>query len=247
MRIDPNELHILDSEFYDEIYTSATRPRDKYAWWQRMMGEMTSSGFSTTSFELHRQRRGLLNPYFSKKTILSDGLPIIRENLAKLLTRFRKISQTGEVARIDVAFMALTLDIIYSYTLHVDTNYVEEDDFHEIWHRVNRAGFKGMALNRHFPWFTWIMNRIPVPVMLKMVPVLGHFLLRYDEVKADVEKVWYADEDKQILRDSSEMCEFSTKIVRNMSLTVSSQEQYNSYPTRRNPRTRVRTSTEPSS
>lgn len=208
MRINPNELHILDAEFYEDIYTSSSRPRDKYAWWNNMTGEMTGSGFAAGPFELHRQRRALLNSYFSKKSIQSDASPIIQSKLKKLLSRLRAMSQRGEVVRLDTAFTAFTLDIIYLYALDNETNYLEEDDFHAIWQEVNRSGFASGALSRHFPWFTKAMNKIPVPIMLKIIPVLGYFLLRRSEIKADVEKIWYLDDDKQALRDSKDLRQF---------------------------------------
>ncbi|KAL2410379.1 hypothetical protein ABEF95_015680 [Exophiala dermatitidis] len=65
IRISPDELHIRDSDYYEELYAPGAKKRDKYAGWVAMAGAPTSS-FATT----------------------------------------------GEVIRLDVAYMALTTDII---------------------------------------------------------------------------------------------------------------------------------------
>src|SRR4051812_204432 len=61
VRINPYELHILDPDFYLELYAS-NRKLDKYRWWTNLAGA-DGSGFSAVPHDLHRLRRGALNPF----------------------------------------------------------------------------------------------------------------------------------------------------------------------------------------
>lgn len=204
VRINPDEIHILDPEFYEDIYTSAARPRDKSEWWLRAFG-MSNTTVSSISADAHRMRRGILNPYFSKKAILEDALPIIKSKVAKLLDRFRRSVQNRDVVPADTAFMALTMDIISSYTQNMETNYLDEDDFHKIWQDCAHAGLQAMGVSRHFGWIPVVMSAIPVDTLIRLIPLLGHLQAHRENIKAGMERVWYEDEGKSRLRDADSM------------------------------------------
>jgi hypothetical protein len=42
VRISPFELHINDSEYYDELYSGSSKKRDKYEWSARLFGNSAS-------------------------------------------------------------------------------------------------------------------------------------------------------------------------------------------------------------
>ncbi|KAK0728747.1 hypothetical protein B0T26DRAFT_849369, partial [Lasiosphaeria miniovina] len=99
VRTNPYELHIRDPDFYDELYASNQR-LDKYRY-----------GFSTVPHELHRLRRGAINPFFSVQSV-TQLEPLILAKADKLCARFHALASTAEVVRINAAFIALTLYII---------------------------------------------------------------------------------------------------------------------------------------
>lgn len=105
MRITPNELHIKDSDYYEEIYAAAAKKRDKWEGWTVMAGAPGSS-FATVGHNLHRLRRSALNPFFSKKAIASNEAQI-KEKVEHLCSRLRGCMETNEIVRLDAAFMAL--------------------------------------------------------------------------------------------------------------------------------------------
>ena len=109
VRIVPDEIHIQDSQFYDTLYTKAGRV-DKYDWMAGRFGCDTSV-FTTGPDELHRSRRGALNPLFSRARIV-DLQDIIREKIDVLLGRFREFQKDGRVLPINRAYMALTGDVV---------------------------------------------------------------------------------------------------------------------------------------
>lgn len=150
-------------------------------------------------------RRGVLNSYFSKKAILEDALPIIKSKVAKLLDRFRQSVRNRDIVPADTAFMALTMDIISSYTQDMETNYLDEDDFHKIWQDCAQAGLQTMGVARHFGWIPIVMSALPVDTLIRLIPLLGHLQAHREKIKAGMERIWYEDESKTTLRDVKSM------------------------------------------
>lgn len=64
VRINPDELYIQDSDFYEELYSRVAR-RDKYEHDAGRLGNNTSI-FTTSDHNLHALRRSCLNAMFSK-------------------------------------------------------------------------------------------------------------------------------------------------------------------------------------
>lgn len=123
VRINPEELHIRDSDFYDEIYAGAGKKRDKYPSRIHMAGA-PKSAFSTVGHDLHRTRRGALNPFFAKRSVVRLE-PRIQDKVNRLCSRLRGFAGTKDIVRLDVAFMALTMDVISEYCYGTSTDYLE--------------------------------------------------------------------------------------------------------------------------
>jgi cytochrome P450 len=160
IRLNPHEIHIDDPDFFDEIYTGSSRPRDKYRWWTNL-ASAHGSGFATVPHDLHRLRRGVLNPYFSKRSVIRLE-PVITAKIAKLAARLANAAQASEVVRIDVAFMALTTDIMCSYAFADDTHYLDEPDFKLEWKETILGGFESGATMRQFPWLLPMVMSLPI-------------------------------------------------------------------------------------
>ncbi|KAJ2993603.1 hypothetical protein NUW58_g1790 [Xylaria curta] len=176
VRINPYELHIVDSDFYDELYSGK---QVKYSWWTKLAGSDRST-FATVSSEDHRRRRGALNPFFSKRSI--TGLePVIREKIAKLCRRLDRFAETGEVVRLDVALMATTIDIICDFGFAADRKYLDEPDFKLEWKDTVSGVCETGAMARHFSWLLAPMKLLPRFIIDVIDPGFG-VLLRWHEV-----------------------------------------------------------------
>lgn len=121
------------------------------------------------------------------------------------MRRFRQSVKNRDVVPIDTAYMALTMDIISSYTEDMETNYLDEDDFHKIWQDCAHAGLENMGVSRHFGWIPIVLSAMPVDLLIKMVPLLGHLQEHRERIKVGMEKVWYADDGKSKLREPESM------------------------------------------
>lgn len=189
VRINPYELHIKDSQFYDEIYAPAGgyRKRNKYGWWCGMAAA-PGSMFATVDSELHRQRRAPVNNFFSKKSV-SELEPLLRQKVEKLCSRLATAVQYKQVVRVDCAFMALTMDIICSYCFGADRQYLDSDDFGLEWKETINGAWEKGGLLRHFPSMASFMRGFPRGLAKILDPGMSLFLAWQDSVKAAVEPI----------------------------------------------------------
>ncbi|KAK3389163.1 cytochrome P450 [Podospora didyma] len=192
VRINPYEIHIMDPDFYHELYAS-NRALDKYRWWTNLAGA-DGSGFSTVPHSLHRLRRSAMDPFFSARSV-TQLEPVLRSKVEKLSARFQGLADTKEILRLDAAFMALTMDIICDYAFAKDRKYLDEPDFQLRWKETIIGAFEGGALGRQFPWMLPLMKKLPLSVVSAMNPAVGYLFQWQAGVKEGVKPILeHADE-----------------------------------------------------
>ncbi|KAL2426183.1 Cytochrome P450 monooxygenase tpcC [Exophiala dermatitidis] len=106
IRINPEEVHIADAEFYDVIYSGSSQRRDKWAWFCNQFG-IPDSVLTTVKHDLHRLRRHALNLFFSMAKVRSLQ-PLIEDVARKLIARFEEFRRLDEPLTVSLAFAALT-------------------------------------------------------------------------------------------------------------------------------------------
>ena len=191
VRITPDELHIRDSDYYEEIYAGSSKKRDKDVAWVVMAGAPASS-FATASHNLHRLRRSALNQFFSKRSIYEVESLIVGK-IELLTQRFEAAIKTKEVIRLDAAYMALTMDIIAHYAYGQSYNYLAEDDFKVSWKETVIGGSANGAFLRQFPWAMSIMKSIPLSVLQVMNPQAGQLVGWQHAVRQQIEGIMEAN------------------------------------------------------
>jgi len=77
---------------------------------------------------------------------------------------------TGEVVRADMAFNALTFDVISQYSFAKDYDHLSHPDFDLDWKESLVSSFEGLPIMRHFPWVIPIMQSIPISWLEKVNP-----------------------------------------------------------------------------
>jgi hypothetical protein len=177
VRISPYELHIIDSEYYDILY-SRDSPRDKYWFYVRQFG-IPLSGFATIDHTLHRQRRGVMNPFFAKQRI-NQLEPSIQALADKLCSRLDEFKGTGEVLKIRDAYSCFTADVVMDYTTGSSLNYLDTSDFQPIWSETMQGLAKMGAFSKQFPWFLLAMKSIPRRFVEKTNPGLALYFAFQD-------------------------------------------------------------------
>ena len=159
MRISPRELHIKDSHYYDEIYAPASKKREKDPNFVGAFG-FPSSMISTVGHDLHRFRRGLLNNYFSKKSV-NELWPMLQEKESKLMQRFEKAHKDNTVLQLDDAFSALTADIITQYSWGVSAGLLDDENFKKDIRQIINDVSNFFHVNRFFPVIATILRAMP--------------------------------------------------------------------------------------
>ncbi|KAJ9611207.1 hypothetical protein H2200_004390 [Cladophialophora chaetospira] len=168
VRVVPDEVHIQDSQFYDVLYTKAGRV-DKYDWMSGRFGCDTSV-FTTAPDELHRIRRGALNPMFSRAKIV-ELQTIVREKISLLLDRIREFQKEGRVLPINRAFMALTGDVVMEYCFSMSYDHLKLPNFEKTLHEPFMAASISGHLSLQCPWVPKILFMLPESVLVKIEPL----------------------------------------------------------------------------
>jgi cytochrome P450 len=133
------------------------------------------ASFSTVGHDHHKLRRGALNPFFSTKAV-TELEPVVKGKVEILASRFENAQKTGEVIRVDAAFIALTMDVICQYAFANDDNMLLKDDFNLVWKEMMIGAFEGGALLRQFPGVISMMNAVPDSIMGFMMPSMSLML-----------------------------------------------------------------------
>ncbi|KAK4173318.1 putative cytochrome P450 E-class, group I [Triangularia setosa] len=147
------------------------RKLDKFEWWTRL-AMADNASFTTVSHGLHRLRRGALGPFFTVAYV-TRLKPLIMSKVEKLSARFAEITKTGEISRLDVALMALTMDIISDYCFGRDGNYLYKPDFELRYKEAVLGATEGSFLLMQCPWVPSVMERILLFIVRSASPALN--------------------------------------------------------------------------
>ncbi|KAF9885046.1 hypothetical protein FE257_000777 [Aspergillus nanangensis] len=168
IRINPREVHIKDPEYYDEIYASSARKREKDPV-NIARFDLDGSAFAAVSPEQHRLRRAPLDRFFSKQAI-TNLEPLIWEKLDALCDHFTRAFQSHKVINLDAGFAGLTSDIIYRFVFGVEAGNLDRADFNE----SVRDGINGLFRMGHitffFPFIQSLMSALPLAWLEKVNP-----------------------------------------------------------------------------
>ncbi|KAG5941373.1 hypothetical protein E4U53_007416 [Claviceps sorghi] len=115
VRISPWEVHVGEHDFHDDLYGSATKPRDKWHFWTKQFGA-PNSALATIDHDQHKLRRSALNPFFSTQSV-RNLQSVIEERVDSLLDVLYKYAATRERRPLDIMypFSAFTNDVINEY------------------------------------------------------------------------------------------------------------------------------------
>lgn len=127
VRIAPNEVHIADSQYYDVLYSQSRHLNKLDHLRSRFNNDL--SAFATPEHDIHRMRRGALNPFFSKAKI-SKYSPEIQKHMDRLCSRVaEEYAGTGKVIILNRMWAALTADIIVGYCCEKSYDFILRPEF----------------------------------------------------------------------------------------------------------------------
>ncbi|KAL4897326.1 cytochrome P450 [Aspergillus ambiguus] len=201
IRINPREIHIKDPDYYDEIYASSTRKREKDPIMVAQFG-LEGSAFASISPETHRQRRAPLDKFFSKQSITRME-HIIHQCLGKLSQHLQDACKSHKVVSLDAGFAGLASDVIHRYAWGFNSGNLDADDFNE----HVRDGISGLFRMAHVMFFFPVLQMITNSLPLWLLERLNPFAFAMASQKRDLHKRAVA-----ALRDSGSKADKSSII-----------------------------------
>ncbi|KAJ0426891.1 cytochrome P450 [Aspergillus carlsbadensis] len=168
VRINPREVHILDSDYFDEIYASTAQKRNKDPVLMAKFG-LEGAGVSTIDADLHRMRRAPVDKFFSKRVIENSEF-LIRSQIDKLVFYLQEAWKAHSVVSLDDGFAALTSDIIYQYVYDHNPGSLDKPGFNA----HVRSAINGLMRLSHllyfFPWLQNVLSVVPLETLEKLNP-----------------------------------------------------------------------------
>ncbi|EXJ89684.1 hypothetical protein A1O3_02751 [Capronia epimyces CBS 606.96] len=172
VRINSRSLHIHDPEYFSTIYAGGGRPVNKEP--SAVAGyTFPHSTIATIEHDLHRKRRAVVSPYFSKRAIV--GLePTIQERLDVMCSRLRETMTQGMGAGIPVdltsAFSAFTADVVTFHFYGSHPNYLGSDGFKFGLKDALTALLDFYHLTRFLPVPPTTIKNLPLPILRFLNP-----------------------------------------------------------------------------
>ncbi|KAJ5586488.1 benzoate 4-monooxygenase cytochrome P450 [Penicillium hetheringtonii] len=168
VRIAPNEVHVIDPYFYDEIYAPSSRRRDKSSRVVPATGVMGSM-IATVSHDHHRIRRAVLSEFFSRRSIL-NMMPIIDRFLEKLGDRLSQFHGTNTPVRLDNVLNAFTSDIITEYCYGSSWGFLEDEHFRSETRSALLETANTLHIGEFAPWLIALLRKVPVHILRRLQP-----------------------------------------------------------------------------
>lgn len=168
MRIGPNEVHILDAEYYEKFYSQTNNKVDKDPWFYSMLGNPQAT-FPTINADVHRLRRQSLAPYFSVAAI-SKIEPQIHVLVGRLADRMAACAEKDTVIPLFYSYRCMTVDMISEYAFGKQLGLLDREDWGESFYSAWRALWALSGLIRQFPMIMDIFDAMPRWVLQRVNP-----------------------------------------------------------------------------
>lgn len=193
IRISPEEIHVRDPDWFDELMTGPGRPRDKSEAFAGRSGR--DSIFGTVPHDLHRLRRAPISPFFSRKNITAIE-PLLQSKVDLLCAALGEYApdgsdgnRAGKVIELGLAYMSLSLDIVSHYAFGKSYGLLEQPGFSQLWKDVVENIMESFALVRNLPWVPELLKKLPMPVTRMLDKGMAFYLQMEAETRAEVAEI----------------------------------------------------------
>ena len=127
---------------------------------------------STADHDMHRRRRNALNSFFSVASIRRLE-PIMKEHMAKMLSRLELSGRSGEVVQMHHVFKACASDVITVYAFGESFKFMDQPDYGWSYFESTYWFFYLTHVFGLVPWLVHLVQSAPGWAIRVFIPSLG--------------------------------------------------------------------------
>lgn len=168
VRINSRSLHIHDPQYFSSVYAGNGRRINKEP--TAVAGyTFPHSSIATIDHDLHRKRRAIVSPYFSKRAI-AELEPIINERLNILCSRLGDMMAQGATVNLTSAFSAFTADVVTYHFYGSHPDYLGSKGFEYDLKDALTALLEFYHITRFLPFPPATIKSLPLPILRLLNP-----------------------------------------------------------------------------
>lgn len=195
VRINPDELHVKDSQWYDTCY-SASRP----SWKLLPVLKSVGMGKSTVAAEAPGRwavKRRAMEPFFSRRNIAAFG-PKMQENMARVIDRVKaEYVGTDRVLTIDHMWECFASDNIMDYAFDEHNDFISSPNFQSSINAGMNALTENSNILKHFPFIAQLIDGLPASWVGWIDPSVAPVLKVRDDLSKKITNICAHPDKKQ--------------------------------------------------
>ncbi|CAG8978255.1 hypothetical protein HYALB_00009152 [Hymenoscyphus albidus] len=185
IRVTPDEIHVNDVGFLDDVYAPSTVRRDKYSYQSKSLRVPGGVG-ATAGFDLHKKRRDALTPFLSKRNVTFLE-PLITKKVNQLCDVIQKHADTSTPVNLSDVFFAFSNDVVVNFLFAHEVNLLADIELAAKQRRNSNELLLGINMNKHFPWIPDFLEALPLFISKPIMPPgLIDMLDLFDRVRAEL-------------------------------------------------------------
>jgi cytochrome P450 len=164
IRISPNELHIHDPSFFNELYRQEGR-WDKYEFSMQAFA-LPGAAVFTADHDIHKRRRTPLNPFLAKPAV-NKRMDLIQGKMDKFRALLDGYASSQSVLHLGNAYSALTIDIATVFIMGAGFDSLSHPNFNAGMTRALQGAGDLWRTSKHITFLGHLMRLIPLKYVAK--------------------------------------------------------------------------------
>jgi hypothetical protein len=175
----PEEVKSETSKTPHALKDTLSLNNPRYEWFTNAAGSPEST-FATVRHDMHRVRRGALNPFFSKASVTRLE-PLIHSKVEALCSGMVEQLHAQTFFDFGAAYMSFALDTVSHYAFGAPEcwNCLLEPGFSANWKEAIISSFENATLIRYIPWLLTPLKMIPYQLITKVHRPMGMYFKSY--------------------------------------------------------------------
>ena len=196
VRITPDEVHLADPDNYDRIYYMGSKYAKSPNFYNALC--VPDSTFGTPPNDIHKIRRGALNPMFSRQKVL-ELETIVQSKAAKVCRRMQEGVDAGNAVDLHHAFRSVSVDVISDFAFDRCYDFLDQPELGATFFQMARGIGPALWAFQQFPSFQAMALKTPPWMAPYLSKPLGYV------TGMQMECVRQVDDVKQRMTDGKEV------------------------------------------